>query len=473
MCNSSATPATRRRRGSCRSEFRCSRPLSSATRANPGSGMSAHDHRLPDHQDRFWLRRRPGAAAAQTDRIDHHVLAAPAVDHFSLAHGTLTQNSQARCTLPSLQTARSRAASHPGRRTRPWRCRALAIAVWAHPGRSRSAAPPCSSLGSRVNAGLIVISCRTTPTRVSSSGRSREKLCAKRLEATAGCPPTLPETSSMTISRIGCGELSNWVIGCGLPSSRHFRIVRGERRHKPAVTIRNGDEDPDDVASPSEHRLLTPSRADYAKKTRNECRTRDEPNHAHVSSSDRTASHLSHITGGDPQRSAGGLEGLEGWKGRRVGRPGLRRFRMPGDSSSLKNGQGGTADRFDSSIRRLASEPRPRYSIGRAWVLQSESWQVGGCGSIHTKAPKSAALMASARAHAPRSTAAGLPLACRRNRPASATYHYANVKPARFNVVASSILKKASERRYCAIASLYSPSTPTVAGTSQQLANAT
>jgi hypothetical protein len=35
--------------------------------------------------------RRPGAAAAQTDRIDHHVLAARAVDHFSLAHGTLTK----------------------------------------------------------------------------------------------------------------------------------------------------------------------------------------------------------------------------------------------------------------------------------------------------------------------------------------------------------------------------------------------
>ena len=30
----------------------------------------------------------------------------------------------------------------------------------------------------------------------------------------------LPETSSITMSRIGCGVLSKTTIGCGLPSSR-------------------------------------------------------------------------------------------------------------------------------------------------------------------------------------------------------------------------------------------------------------
>jgi hypothetical protein len=68
-----------------------------------------------------------------------------------------------------------------------------------------------------------------------------------------------------------------------------FELFSGERRNKPAVTIRNGDKDPDDVAGPSEHRLLTPSRADYAKTTRNECRTRDEPRHGHDFLADRAA----------------------------------------------------------------------------------------------------------------------------------------------------------------------------------------
>jgi hypothetical protein len=36
----------------------------------------------------------------------------------------------------------------------------------------------------------------------------------------------LPDTSSMTISRIGWGLLSNCVSGCGLPSSRTSKFSR-------------------------------------------------------------------------------------------------------------------------------------------------------------------------------------------------------------------------------------------------------
>ena len=67
----------------------------------------------------------------------------------------------------------------------------------------------------------------------------------------------LPETSSMTMSRIGCGVLSNSVIGCGLPSSRTSKSSRVERRDEPAVPIGHGDEDADGVAAGPEDRLLT------------------------------------------------------------------------------------------------------------------------------------------------------------------------------------------------------------------------
>jgi hypothetical protein len=33
-------------------------------------------------------------------------------------------------------------------------------------------------------------------------------------------PSMLPETSSMTMSRMGWGVLSNWMMGCSFPSSR-------------------------------------------------------------------------------------------------------------------------------------------------------------------------------------------------------------------------------------------------------------
>ena len=66
----------------------------------------------------------------------------------------------------------------------------------------------------------------------------------------------LPETSSITISRIGCGELSNCVIGCGLPSSRTSKsscvsVVTS----RPSRSV-DGGEDADGVAAAAKDRLL-------------------------------------------------------------------------------------------------------------------------------------------------------------------------------------------------------------------------
>jgi hypothetical protein len=50
----------------------------------------------------------------------------------------------------------------------------------------------------------------------------------------------LPETSSMTTSRSGDGELSNSVIGCALPSSRTSKfscLSLVTSRPSPSVTV--------------------------------------------------------------------------------------------------------------------------------------------------------------------------------------------------------------------------------------------
>ena len=52
----------------------------------------------------------------------------------------------------------------------------------------------------------------------------------------------LPETSSITTRRIGCGPLSNWVSGCGLPSSRTSKLSRVSvvtSRPSRSVTVAN------------------------------------------------------------------------------------------------------------------------------------------------------------------------------------------------------------------------------------------
>ena len=84
----------------------------------------------------------------------------------------------------------------------------------------------------------------------------------------------LPETSSITISRIGCGELSKRVIGCGLPSSRISKSFCVERGDETAVTIGDGDEDADGVAGAAKRRLLLSGRAKCRAYTRGEdCQT--------------------------------------------------------------------------------------------------------------------------------------------------------------------------------------------------------
>ena len=93
----------------------------------------------------------------------------------------------------------------------------------------------------------------------------------------------LPDTSSMTISRMGWGVLSNCVIGCGLPSSRTSKSVPRQRRDEPAVSIRHGGEDTDGVAPAAKDRLLPPGRTEHAKDTRDQRPAREEPCHAHHS----------------------------------------------------------------------------------------------------------------------------------------------------------------------------------------------
>ena len=66
----------------------------------------------------------------------------------------------------------------------------------------------------------------------------------------------LPDTSSITISRMGWGVLSNSVIGCGFPSSRTSKSFSRERGDEPAVPVRHGDEDAHRVAAAAKDRLL-------------------------------------------------------------------------------------------------------------------------------------------------------------------------------------------------------------------------
>ena len=104
----------------------------------------------------------------------------------------------------------------------------------------------------------------------------------------------LPETSSMTMSRMGCGVLSKSVIGCGLPSSRTSKSSAVERRDEPAVSIGHGGEDADDVAAAAKNRLLPDGnrRVRQTENTHGECREREEPGHAHYSTIRQVGTHL-------------------------------------------------------------------------------------------------------------------------------------------------------------------------------------
>ena len=70
----------------------------------------------------------------------------------------------------------------------------------------------------------------------------------------------LPETSSMTTSRIGCGRLSNCVIGCGLSLVADLELVLRESGDEAAVAVQDRDEHPDRVAPGAEGRLLKDGR---------------------------------------------------------------------------------------------------------------------------------------------------------------------------------------------------------------------
>ena len=66
----------------------------------------------------------------------------------------------------------------------------------------------------------------------------------------------LPDTSSITMRRMGWGVLSNSVMGCGFPSSRTSKSVCCEGRDEPAVAIGHGDKHANRVAATAKHRLL-------------------------------------------------------------------------------------------------------------------------------------------------------------------------------------------------------------------------
>ena len=74
--------------------------------------------------------------------------------------------------------------------------------------------------GSRVNVPLIATSLPERAHARRSSGRNRANSSAAASRSSGRLPSMLPETSSITMSRMGWGVLSNRMIGCGLPLSR-------------------------------------------------------------------------------------------------------------------------------------------------------------------------------------------------------------------------------------------------------------
>ncbi len=72
----------------------------------------------------------------------------------------------------------------------------------------------------------------------------------------------LPETSSMTISRIGLGRVVELGDRLRLALVAHLEVVLCQGGDEPAVSIRHGDEDTDGVAPAAKDRLLPPGRGD-------------------------------------------------------------------------------------------------------------------------------------------------------------------------------------------------------------------
>ena len=77
----------------------------------------------------------------------------------------------------------------------------------------------------------------------------------------------LPDTSSITISLIGCGVLSNSVIGCGLPLSRTSNRSCG-RSSRAGRSVGDGDEHANDFTGGPESRLLRCGQAGCGKEHR-------------------------------------------------------------------------------------------------------------------------------------------------------------------------------------------------------------
>ena len=88
----------------------------------------------------------------------------------------------------------------------------------------------------------------------------------------------LPDTSSITISRIGWGVLSNSVIGCGLPSSRTSKSscesVVTSRPSRSVTVTKTRTASP--VAAKS---WLLPGRAEHSHDTHRERPVRQDPIH--------------------------------------------------------------------------------------------------------------------------------------------------------------------------------------------------
>ena len=66
-----------------------------------------------------------------------------------------------------------------------------------------------SSRGSLLNVGLIVTSFPKLTTRATSSFRRRPKSSEPAARSSGTLPSMLPDTSSITMRRMGCGVLSN------------------------------------------------------------------------------------------------------------------------------------------------------------------------------------------------------------------------------------------------------------------------
>ena len=149
---------------------------------------------------------RLAAAAPHADGVDHHALAARALDHFHLADEALRGNWSVRC--PCRRSARGRPDAAPRscrRRRSPCRCRATAAS--ANPAESCRAAPREAPRSSRVNVSLTVTS---LPKRADS----RDVLPTEPVRTAGPTPHAAAEDCRSCCPTRRASRPAGWAVAC-------------------------------------------------------------------------------------------------------------------------------------------------------------------------------------------------------------------------------------------------------------------